>query len=237
MVSAGKPVDDVIGELIPNLKSGDTIIDGGNSFYKDSVRRAKELETKGIDFLDVGVSGGPAGARNGACIMVGGKREVFEKFENLFKDLATEEGYSYMGSSGAGHFVKMVHNGIEYGMMQSIAEGFTILKNSSFNLDLKKIADLYNHKSVVESRLVGWLEKAFKESGSELEGISGTAKQSGEGLWTAETAKEMNIPAPVIQASVDFRKESESHPSFAGKVLSAMRNQFGGHEVKEESTK
>jgi 6-phosphogluconate dehydrogenase len=227
-------VDAVLTELVPLLAKSDTVIDGGNSPYKESIRRARQLETKGIDFLDAGVSGGPSGARGGACIMVGGKREVFEKFEGLFRDLSMEDGYGYMGTSGAGHFVKMVHNGIEYGMMQALAEGFAVMKASGFDLDLAKIADLYNHRSVIESRLVGWLKNAYEQYGRELEGISGSVAQSGEGMWTVEAAKELGIPAPVIRDALDFRLQSRKNPSYTGKVLSALRNQFGGHEVKEK---
>jgi len=227
-------VDAVLHDLVPRLGKGDTIIDGGNSPYKESMRRARELEAKGIDFLDAGVSGGPLGARSGACIMVGGKKEVFRKFEALFRDLSVEGGYGYMGTSGAGHFVKMVHNGIEYGMMQALAEGFAVMKQAPFDLDLARIADLYNHKSVIESRLVGWLKNAFEQYGGDLAGISGSAAQSGEGLWTVEAAKELGIPVPVIQGSLDFRLESQRSPSYTGKLISALRNQFGGHEVKEK---
>jgi 6-phosphogluconate dehydrogenase len=215
---------------------GDIVIDGGNSPYKESIRRATELETRGIDFLDAGVSGGPAGARNGACIMVGGKKEVFEKFEAVFRDLSVPDGYGYLGRTGTGHFVKMVHNGIEYGMMQSLAEGFTIMKASDFGLDLTKIADVYNHKSVIESRLVGWLQYAFEQYGEDLKDISGSAAQSGEGMWTVEAGKELSIPTPIIQAALDFRIQSQAHPSYTGKLISAMRNQFGGHEVKEKKS-
>lgn len=227
-------VDAVIAELTPLLAKGDTVIDGGNSPYKDSIRRAKELEAKGIDFLDAGVSGGPAGARTGACIMVGGRKEVFQKFEPLFRDLSVPDGYGYMGRSGAGHFVKMVHNGIEYGMMQALAEGFAVMKASDFGLDLARITDVYNHKSVIESRLVGWLQAAFEQYGEELKGISGSAAQSGEGMWTVEAGKELGVPTPVIQGALDFRLQSQSKPSYAGRLISAMRNQFGGHAVQEK---
>jgi len=224
-------VDAVLKELTPLLGKGDTVIDGGNSPYKDSIRRAKELEAKGIDFLDAGVSGGPAGARSGACIMVGGRKEVFQKFEALFRDLSVPDGYGYMGKTGAGHFVKMVHNGIEYGMMQALAEGFALMKASEFGLDLMRITDVYNHKSVIESRLVGWLQGAFEQYGEDLRDISGSAAQSGEGMWTVEAGKELGIPIPVIQAALDFRIQSQAGSSYTGKLISAMRNQFGGHEV------
>jgi 6-phosphogluconate dehydrogenase len=224
-------VESLLQELAPLLHEGDAVIDGGNSPYKESMRRALELERKGIDFLDAGVSGGPAGARNGACIMVGGKRSIFEKYEQLFRDLSADQGYKYMGKSGSGHFVKMVHNGIEYGMMQAIAEGFAIMKDSPFDLNLEKIADIYNHKSVIESRLVGWLKDAFKEYGQDLGAISGSVSQSGEGIWTLEAAKELGIPIPIIEGALNFRMQSEKKPSYTGQILSVLRNQFGGHEV------
>jgi 6-phosphogluconate dehydrogenase len=224
-------VESLLQELVPLLHEGDAVIDGGNSPYKESMRRALELEKKGIDFLDAGVSGGPAGARNGACIMVGGKRSIFEKYEQIFRDLSADQGYKYMGKSGSGHFVKMVHNGIEYGMMQAIAEGFAIMKDSPFNLNLERIADIYNHKSVIESRLVGWLKDAFKEYGEDLGAISGSVSQSGEGIWTVEAAKELGIPVPIIEGALNFRMQSEKKPSYTGQILSALRNQFGGHEV------
>lgn len=226
-------VDAVVEELRPLLAKGDTVVDGGNSPYKESIRRSKELATKGIDFLDAGVSGGPAGARNGACIMVGGRKEVFQKFEALFRDLSVPGGYGYMGGPGAGHFVKMVHNGIEYGMMQALAEGFAVMKASDFGLELARITDVYNHKSVIESRLVGWLQSAFARYGEDLTGISGSAAQSGEGMWTVEAGKELGVPTPIIQGALEFRIQSQAHPSYTGKLVSAMRNQFGGHEVKE----
>ena len=225
-------VDAVLKELTPLLKKGDVVVDGGNSPYKESIRRAKELEVKGINFLDAGVSGGPAGARNGACIMVGGNKEVFQKFESLFRDLSVPDGYGYMGRTGAGHFVKMVHNGIEYGMMQALAEGFAVMKASDFGLDLKKVADVYNHKSVIESRLMGWLRSAFVQYGEDLKDISGSAAQSGEGMWTVEAGKELEVPTPIIQAALDLRIQSQANPSYMGKLVSAMRNQFGGHDVR-----
>jgi 6-phosphogluconate dehydrogenase len=228
-------VDPVLREIVPLFEKGDLVIDGGNSPYKDSIRRAGELEGRGIDFLDAGVSGGPKGARNGACIMVGGRREAFEKAEALLRDLAADEALLYTGPSGSGHFVKMVHNGIEYGMMQALAEGFTVLKASPFPLDLAKIADLYDHQSVIESRLVDWLRHAFERSGDDLQGITGATAQSGEGMWTVEAAREFGVDVPIIRSSVEFRLESQKRPNYAGKVLSALRNEFGGHDAAEKN--
>jgi len=224
-------VDPFLKELSPLLDRGDTIIDGGNSYYKDSIRHADELALKGIEFLDAGVSGGPAGARNGACIMVGGKKDHFDRYEHLFCDLSLKDGYGYMGGPGAGHFVKMIHNGIEYGMMQALAEGFAVMKASPFNLDLKGVADLFNHGSVITSRLVGWMKDAFDKYGQDLGVISGSAAQSGEGLWTIEAGKEFGVPTPIIEGSVNFRTVSKARPSYAGQIISALRNQFGRHDV------
>jgi 6-phosphogluconate dehydrogenase len=195
------------------------------------MRRSQELHHKGIEYLDAGISGGPSGARNGACIMVGGKKSAFRKQKNLFRDLACRGGYAYMGKSGAGHFVKMVHNGIEYGMMQAIAEGFTLMKAAPFDLQLTEIAELYNHKSVIESRLVGWLKKAFEQYGEDLHDISGTVAHRGEGAWTVEAAKDLKIPLPIIEGALNYRIQSQHEPNYTGKILSLMRNQFGGHEV------
>ncbi|MFA6054540.1 MAG: decarboxylating 6-phosphogluconate dehydrogenase [Thermodesulfovibrionales bacterium] len=229
-------VDTVLQGLLPFLQRGDTVLDGGNSPYKESMRRFQELNEEGIHFFDVGVSGGPSGARNGACIMVGGKKEIFRKYKNLFRDLACKGGYAYMGSPGAGHFVKMVHNGIEYGMMQALAEGFAVMKASPFGLDLTKIANLYNHRSVIESRLVGWLQKAYARHGEDLYDISGKVSHSGEGSWTVEAAKELGISVPVIEGSLTFRLQSQANPSYTGQILSAVRNQFGGHEVFKKTS-
>jgi len=226
-----KFVDEVLDELTPLLKPGDTIIEGGNSPFRKSMQRAKKLEKKGINFLDVGVSGGPGGARNGACMMVGGKKSHYNKLKPLLKDLCVNNGYGYMGKAGAGHFVKMVHNGIEYGMMQSIAEGFDLMSRSNdFNLDLKEIARVYNRGSVIESRLIGWLVSGFKKFGASLKGVSGGASATGEGEWTSQFAHQLGVTDKVIHESVRARTRSKKKPSFQGKIIMAMRNQFGGHD-------
>ncbi len=230
-------VDSVLEELTSLLESGDTIIDGGNSPYKESIRRGKELTDKNINFLDVGVSGGPEGALNGACLMIGGKRELYEKYEQLFKDLSVEGGCGYMGNQGAGHFIKMVHNGIEYGMMQALGEGFEVIKKSPFSPSLRSIAEVYNHGSVIESRLVGWLVEAYAKFGDELnadECCSGKVSQSGEGQWTVETAREFEVPVAIIEGALEFRKKSQEKPSYTGQVVSAMRHQFGGHDTSNK---
>lgn len=228
-----KAVDSVLEELVSLLEDGDIVIDGGNSNYRQSVRRARELKEKNINFFDAGVSGGPGGARNGACTMIGGEKELFKKYEELFRDISAPSAYAYMGKAGAGHFVKMVHNGIEYGMMQAIGEGFEVLKKSEFDLDLKEVARIYNSRSVIESRLTNWLVGAYEKYGEDLNDISGSVSASGEGLWTVETARELGVPVPVIEGALRFREESQKHPSYTGQVVSALRNQFGGHEVKK----
>lgn len=226
-------VDPVLEELSSFLARGDTLIDGGNSLYKDSIRRAADMRQRGIDFLDAGISGGPDGARTGACVMIGGGREAFQKYEEIFRDIAVKNGYAWVGASGAGHFVKMVHNGIEYGMIEALAEGFSLLRKSPFGLDMLRIADLYNHRSVIESRLVGWLKDAYESYGTDLKDISGSASQSGEGTWTVEAARELGVPVPIIEGSLDVRLQSQKKPSYTGQVISALRNAFGGHEVTE----
>lgn len=236
MVPAGHAVDEMLfskNGILPFLSKGDIVIDGGNSFYEDSIRRAKKLRDRGVLFLDAGVSGGPEGARNGACIMIGGEKRAFQKSESLFRDLAIEKGYAHVGPSGAGHFVKMIHNGIEYGMMQAIAEGFSLIKKSRFKPNLKNVAKLYNRGSVIESRLLGWLAQAFEEYGENLGRVSGAVAHTGEGEWTVKTAKKLKIPAPVIERAFRFRVASSKNPSFTGKILSALRNQFGGHAVRK----
>ena len=237
MVPAGAPVDallfgdDADGSvgLADLLAPGDVIIDGGNSQYADSPRRAGRLAETGVRFLDCGTSGGPDGARNGACLMIGGDPEVFETLEPMFADVSVPGGYRFFPGHGAGHFVKMVHNGIEYGMMQAIAEGFAVLHESPFELDLDEVTGVYQHGSVVESRLVGWLGEAYGELGGDLEGASGVVGHSGEGEWTILAAAALGVPVPVIEESLRARIETETTPTYAGMVLTAMRNAFGGH--------
>lgn len=236
MVPAGKSVDELLfGKqgIAAKLGKGDVVVDGGNSFYKDSVRRAKKLAALGVTFTDVGFSGGPSGAREGGCLMVGGDERTFRSLEPLFHDLARPDGYRFFAGAGAGHFVKMIHNGIEYGMMQAIGEGFAILQKSKYKLDLERVADIYNHGSVIESRLIAWLKTAFKQNGQKLSSISGSVGHSGEGEWTAKTARELKVPATVIEESFKFRVRSAKKPSFTGKIVSALRGQFGGHAVKK----
>jgi len=235
MLPAGKTVTKTIfgkNSLVKFLGKGDIIIDGGNSFYKDSIKRSEKLSRLGVNFMDVGVSGGPAGARNGACLMIGGNKKAFETIKPLLTDLSKNGNFHFIPESGAGHFIKMVHNGIEYGMMQAIAEGFNLLKKSPFNLDLEKIAELYNNGSVVESKLIGWLKKAFQENGNDLKTIDGKVGHTGEGEWTVKTARKMGIPVKIIEASLKFRLASSKKPDYTGKILSALREQFGGHKAK-----
>ncbi len=226
-------VQEVLKELVPLLHKGDLIIDGGNCFYEETRRRAKILKKKRIRFMDIGVSGGPGGARSGACLMIGGDKKDFTKLAPLFRDLSVKNGFDYFGAHGAGHFVKMVHNGIEYGMMQAIGEGFAVMKKSDFNLNLTSITRLYNNGSVIESRLVGWLESAFRKYGEDLREVSGSVGYTGEGEWTVKTAETLKVPTPVIKDSFLFRVASKAKPSYVGKVLSALRNQFGQHDIKE----
>ena len=234
MLPAGDVTDDAIfgeGGYSGLLEPGDVIIDGGNGHFGDDARRAAALAERGIRYVDVGVSGGPGGARNGACLMVGGDRETFLDCERLYADLSVEHGYAHFGGAGAGHFVKMVHNGIEYGMMQAIAEGFAIMRASGFSPDLVDVAEVYDHGSVIESSLMTWLRRAYEEHGPGLDGITGTVGHTGEGEWTAKVAAELGVPAPIIEGSFRFRVASEEDPSYTGRVLSALRNQFGGHDA------
>lgn len=236
MVPAGKAVDEMLfGKegVVHYLKRGDIIVDGGNSYYKDTIARAKKLRRFGLHFIDVGTSGGPGGARLGACLMIGGDKKQFIKIEPLLRDFAAPGAYQFFPGNGAGHFVKMVHNGIEYGMMQAIAEGFGVLKKSAFKLHLRDVARIYNNQSVIESRLVDWLQKAFVVHTESLKGVSGKVNATGEGAWTAQTAKELGVAAKIIAGSLQFRKDSQKNPTYTGKVVSALREQFGGHNVKE----
>ncbi len=222
-------VDGVLDDLGLLLSFGDIVIDGGNSLYELSIERSKKMSKKGIKYIDAGVSGGPEGAKNGVCVMVGGEKDTYNYLEDLFKDISAKDAYKYMGRSGAGHFVKMVHNGIEYGMMEAIAEGFNIMKHSDFDLKMLDVADIYQHQSVITSRLVGWLQKGFQTYGEDLAEVSGSAGASGEGEWTLKVAGNMGIDAGVIQHALDARIESQKDPSYAGKLIQTMRNMFGGH--------
>ena len=232
MVPAGKPVDDTIDKLIPLLQEGDIIIDGGNSNYKDSIKRYHQLKQKKINFADVGTSGGMEGARNGACTMIGAEKEVFQYLEPIFKDICVENGYLHTGGNGTGHFVKMIHNGIEYGMMQAIGEGFEILERSRFNLNLRDVARVWNNGSVIRGWLIELTEKAFAED-PRLDDIRGVMHSSGEGLWTVQEALELKAPVPIISHSLFIRFRSEQVDTFSGKVVAALRNQFGGHAIEK----
>lgn len=233
MIPAGELVDQTLETLKPLLAVGDIVIDGGNSNYKDSMRRAKSLEALQIDFLDCGTSGGTEGARHGVCAMIGGNRFAFNFVEPLFRDISVPDGYLYCGTSGSGHFVKMIHNGVEYGMMQAIAEGFEVMQKSEFNLNLEKVAKVWNHGSVVRSWLMELTESALhKDPG--LESIKGVMHSSGEGKWTLETALEKQIATPVIALSLMMRYRSQEADTFSGKIVAALRNEFGGHAVEKK---
>ncbi len=231
MVPSGKPVDENIEELSKLLKKNDIIIDGGNSFWRDTQNRSEKLAKLGIHYLDCGTSGGVWGLQNGYCLMYGGDRDATDYVEPIFETLAPENGYVYCGQSGTGHLVKMVHNGIEYGMMQAYAEGFEILQKSPFNIDITKVADAWQYGSVVRSWLLELAVNAFSED-PKLEKLKDYVQDSGEGRWTVQTAMDFEVPAHVITASLYTRFQSRQDESFAMKVLAALRNQFGGHAVK-----
>lgn len=233
MIPAGPLVDTVIEQLLAVMQSGDTVIDGGNSYYKDSIRRHDYLKEKGIGFLDCGTSGGISGALNGACTMVGGDPDVIEPLHPVFRQVSVEDGYLYTGPSGSGHFTKMVHNGIEYGMMQSIAEGFEVLEKSPFPIDFEATAKMWNHGSVIRSWLMELSQNAFSKD-PKLESIKGRMFSSGEGKWTLETALDLGVPTPVIALSLMTRYRSLQDDTFTGKVVAALRNEFGGHAVEKK---
>lgn len=230
MVPAGEITENVLSELKGLLQKGDIVIDGGNSNYKESIRRGNELKEHGIYFFDVGTSGGMEGARNGACTMIGGEKEVFASIEPLFKDICVEDGYLYAGAIGSGHYLKMVHNGIEYGMMQSIAEGFEVLEKSQFDFDYEQVARVWNNGSVIRSWLMELSQNAFSKD-SRLDGIKGVMHSSGEGKWTVEEALDLQTATPVIALSLMMRYRSLDEDTFSGKVVAALRNEFGGHAV------
>ncbi|MCM3596062.1 decarboxylating 6-phosphogluconate dehydrogenase [Metabacillus idriensis] len=227
-------VDSVISEITPYLSQGDIVIEAGNSHYKDSIRRYEQLKESGIHFMDVGTSGGMEGARNGASYMVGGDAEVWSMVEPIFRDTAVEKGYLYAGPAGGGHFLKMVHNGIEYGMMAAIGEGFEVLEKSEFDFDYEKVARVWNNGSVIRSWLMDLTERAFSKDAN-LEQIKGTMHSSGEGKWTVETALDLQAAIPVITMSLLMRYRSLDHDTFTGKVVAALRNEFGGHEVEKSN--
>ncbi|MBI2601324.1 decarboxylating 6-phosphogluconate dehydrogenase [Candidatus Daviesbacteria bacterium] len=244
MLTAGEAIDEVINKLLPLLEPGDLIIEGANSFYKDTLRRYEKVKTTLVHFMDIGVSGGPGGARAGACLMIGGSEEDFKRIKEVCRAVAAPDAYQHLGPVGAGHFAKMVHNGIEYGMMESIGEGLAILKHSPFEYNFIKLLDIYMHRSVVESRLVGWAWEAFKED-PELANISSSIGSGGSGKrvpgeadWTLDVAKEIGVNTPAIEDAVRVRENSGNDPEdspegFRNKVISAMRGQFGQHDVKK----
>jgi 6-phosphogluconate dehydrogenase len=221
-------VDDVISQVLPFLKEHDIIIDGGNSRFNKSVERYNRLKNINIDFIDLGTSGGMSGARYGACLMAGGEIDVIKYVEPIFIDVATEEGYAHVGRPGSGHFVKMVHNGIEYGMMQAIAEGFDFMSQSDFELDFHQLAHLWNHGSIIQSSLVKNIEDAFAKDPN-LDEISGIIDDSGEGKWMIEEALNSKIQLPVITQALFARFKSKDETKFAEKVVASMRKEFGGH--------
>jgi 6-phosphogluconate dehydrogenase len=232
MVPAGEIAEATFQELLGLASPGDAIVDGGNSNFRDSQRRHAEAAARGIHFVDVGVSGGIWGLEVGYCLMAGGDDEPVGRLEPVFRTLAPEDGYAHVGPSGAGHFVKMIHNGIEYGLMQAYAEGFEVMRASEFELDLHEIAGIWRYGSVVRSWLLELLHAAFEHDGSELEGIRGYVEDSGEGRWTIAEAIAEDVPVPVITAALFARLASRQEESFAAKVNAALRNQFGGHAVR-----
>lgn len=232
MLPAGKPVTEYVSQLAELLTKGDIIVEGGNSFYQDDLRHAAQLKPKGIHYLDVGVSGGIWGLKIGYCLMIGGERKIYRYLEPIFKTLAPKDGYLYCGRAGAGHFVKMTHNGIEYGLMSAYGEGFDLLQASPYgkNLNLAKVAHLWNQGSVVRSWLLELLASALKKD-KNLASIKGYVEDSGEGRWTVQQAVDLAIPIPVIACSLFQRFRSRKTDSFADKILAALRQEFGGHRV------
>ena len=233
MIPAGKPVEDAIGQLGGLLSAGDVVVDGGNSRFSDSARHASDLAEKGIGFLDAGTSGGVWGLKNGYCLMVGGKAEHFRMLEPALATLAPPEGYAHVGPSGAGHYVKMVHNAVEYTMLQGYGEGFEMLRASGYDLDLPQVARLWTHASVVRSWLLDLLVRAFEQD-PKLADIKGWVEDSGEGRWTLHEAIERAVPTPALADALFARFSSRQAESFSAKVIAALRNQFGGHAVKPE---
>jgi len=238
MLPAGRPVDEHIKELQGLLSQGDIVMEGGNSYYREDIRHEGELKPFGIHYMDVGVSGGVWGLKIGYCLMVGGDQKIYRHLEPIFKTLAPKDGYLYCGKTGSGHFVKMIHNGIEYGMMAAYGEGFEILKASPYgkDLDFAQVAHLWNQGSVVRSWLLELAEAAFKKDRN-LSSISGYVDDSGEGRWTVQQAIDTAVPAPVIASSLFQRFRSRKTDAFSDKVLAALRQEFGGHAVLKSGQK
>jgi 6-phosphogluconate dehydrogenase len=234
MVPAGEITEQTVTNLLDLLGRDDVLVDGGNSNFRDSQRRGRAAAERGIHFVDVGVSGGIWGLREGFCLMAGGPEEAVERLEPIFTSLAPPGGYAHVGPSGGGHFVKMVHNGIEYGLMQAYAEGFDILQHSEFDLDLELISGIWRYGSVVRSWLLDLLHDAFDAHGGELADVAGYVEDSGEGRWTVGEAVNEGVPAPVISAALFARFASREDESFAAKINAALREQFGGHAIKHE---
>ncbi len=234
MVPAGGPTEETIRGLAPLLSGGDVLIDGGNSHYKDDLHRAADLQSRGLHYVDAGTSGGIWGLKNGYCLMIGGERAIFDRLEPVFRTLAPPDGYAYVGGHGAGHYVKMIHNGIEYGLMQAYAEGFELLHASEFQLDLAAIAHLWNQGSVVRSWLLELAEQALRADPN-LEGLKGYVEDSGEGRWTVEAALEKDVPVPAMALALFTRFRSRQSDAFAEKMLAALRHAFGGHAIKRSS--
>jgi 6-phosphogluconate dehydrogenase len=234
MIPAGKITEDAFQELLTLGDPGDTIVDGGNSNFRHSQRRYAEAQPKGIHFVDAGVSGGIWGLKNGYCLMVGGDDDPVQRLEPVFTALAPEDGYAHVGPSGSGHFTKMVHNGIEYGLMQAYAEGFEVMQKSEFELDLAEISGIWRFGSVVRSWLLELLHDAFEKDGNDLPHIKGYVEDSGEGRWTIHEAIAQDVPVPVITAALFARFASRQEESYAAKITAALRNEFGGHAVKSE---
>lgn len=230
MVPSGNAVDEVIVNILPHLSKEDILIDAGNSNFNDTLRRSKYLQERGIHFLDVGTSGGIYGARNGACLMVGGEERIFALLEPFFRDISIDDGYGYMGVSGSGHYVKMVHNAIEYGMMQSIGEGFDLLKHAEFNFDYENISRVWSHGSIIEGLLMRLSHEAFKKD-STLSQIEGKVNDSGEGKWAVEEALRLSTYTPVLSLALLNRFKSRDSDHFSEKLISALRAEFGGHKI------
>ncbi|SFP84507.1 phosphogluconate dehydrogenase (NAD(+)-dependent, decarboxylating) [Salibacterium halotolerans] len=234
MVPSGTVTDEVLDETAPLLDEGDILIEAGNSHYKKSMEHHQNMEARGLHFFDVGTSGGISGARHGACFMIGGNKEIFQKeLEPLFDDLSVEKGYFHTGEGGSGHYLKMIHNGIEYGMMAAIGEGFELLEKSPFDYDYEGVAEVWNHGSVIRGWLMELMGGAFKKDAN-LDDIRGVMHSSGEGKWTVESALDYEAAAPVIALSLMMRYRSQETDTFTGKVVAALRHEFGGHDTEKQ---